>query len=97
MQPELESVPGCRYVFLIDNSEHDREMLSFTIWDDLDAVKRYEEEGEFRALMGLVRDQFAELYRWKMALENQPGSSRAVSSVDIDNSKYVLVTGKKFK
>lgn len=32
IQPELENVNGCRYSFLIDNSEENKEMLSFTIW-----------------------------------------------------------------
>lgn len=97
IQPELQNVAGCRYAFLVDSSEHDREMLSFTIWSDLEAVERYEKEGKYKALLGRVEDTLAELYQWKMALENRPGTAESVSSEDIDISKYTLVTGKKFK
>ncbi len=97
IQPELKNVPGCRYSFLIDNSESNREMLSFTIWDDLESVKMYEQQGEFQLLLHKVQHTLSELYQWKMALEKQEGSALAVSSRDIDISKFTLVTGEKFK
>lgn len=97
IQPELESVPGCRYSFLIDNSQNDREMLSFTIWDDLESVKLYEKEGKFRSLLNKVQHTLAELYQWKMALEQKKKPARSVSNRDIDISKFTLVTGEKFK
>lgn len=97
IQPELQNVPGCRYSFLIDNTESNREMLSFTIWDDLVSVKMYEQEGEFQLLLYKVQHTLAELYQWKMALEKQEGSALAVSSRDVDISKFTMVTGEKFK
>jgi heme-degrading monooxygenase HmoA len=97
IQPELKSVPGCRYSFLIDNSQDDQEMLSFTIWDDLESVKLYEKEGKFRHLLNKVQHTLAELYQWKMALEQKKKPSMSVSNRDIDVSKFTLVTGEKFK
>lgn len=94
---ELEDVPGCRYAFLIDNSQNEREMLSFSIWENIEAVERYEKEGKYRALLEKVQDTLAELYQWKMALENQAGAAVSYSSEDIDVKKYTLVTGRKFK
>lgn len=97
IQPELENVNGCRYAFLIDNSEEDQEMLSFTIWDDLQSVVLYEQQGKFKSLLKKVQHTLDELYQWKMSLENKQGTAISVSSRDIDVSKFTLVTGKKFK
>lgn len=97
IQPELENVKGCRYAFLIDNSEVNREMLSFTIWDDLQSVEQYEQQGKFKPLLKKIQHTLAELYQWKMSLENQEGSAVSVSSRDIDVSKFTIVTGEKFK
>lgn len=97
IQPELESVPGCRYSFLIDNSQENQEMLSFTIWDNLESVEQYEQQGKFQSLLEKVQHTLAELYQWKMALEKKTGSAVSVSSRDIEVSKFTLVTGEKFK
>lgn len=97
IQPELENVKGCRYAFLIDNSEEDQEMLSFTIWDDLQSVELYEQQGKFKSLLKKVQHTLAELYQWKMSLENKKGSAVSVSSRDIDVSKFSVVAGEKFK
>lgn len=97
IQSELENVNGCRYSFLIDNSEENGEMLSFTIWDDLQSVKLYENQGKFKSLLKKVQHTLAELYQWKMSLENKEGSAISVSSRDIDVSKFAVVKGKKFK
>lgn len=97
IQPALKDVPGCRYSFLIDNSEDSKEMLSFTIWDDLHSVRQYEEEGTFQSLLNKVQHTLDELYQWKMALEKQQKGAVSVSSRDIDVSKFTLVAGKKFK
>lgn len=95
--PELKKLNGCRYAFLIDNSEEEQEMLSFTIWDDLQSVELYEQEGKFRSLLEKVQDTLAELYQWKMSLENNEQAVSSVSSRDIDISKFTLVTGEKFE
>jgi len=97
IQPELKNVPGCRYSFLIDNSENKQEMLSFTIWNDLESVKKYETQGKFQSLLNKVQHTLSELYQWKMALEKQKKAAVSVSNRDIDISKFTLVTGKKFK
>lgn len=97
IQPELKRVPGCRYSFLIDNSESKQEMLSFTIWDDLESVRAYENRGKFQSLLNKVQHTLAELYQWKMALEKKKKTAVSVSNRDIDISKFTLVTGKKFK
>lgn len=96
IQKELEKTSGCRYLFLIDNSDHDNEMISITLWDDLDSVLVYEQEGVFRKLLGEVKHTLAELYQWKMGLESDPDSAVSITSQDIDISKFTMVTGKNF-
>ncbi len=97
IQPELEEIPGCRYAFLIDNSGNDNEMLSFTIWDSLEAVAVYENEGQFKKLVNKVRHTLDDLYQWKMALDKGEGAATAVTSRDLDISKFTLVTGRSFE
>ena len=97
IQKELQKTPGCRYSFLVDNTGNDNEMISITIWDDLESVTVYEQQGKFRSLLDKLKHTLAELYQWKMALNNQPESTASVTSQDIDISKFTLVVGKKFK
>ncbi|NGP77833.1 antibiotic biosynthesis monooxygenase [Balneolaceae bacterium YR4-1] len=96
IQPELAKVPGCHYAFIIDNSENENEVLSFTIWNNLEAVERYEKKGTFRGLLQKVQHTLAELYQWKMSLENQASGTVSVSNRDIDISKFTLVFATKF-
>jgi len=95
--PELLKVNGCRNAFLIDNTDKEDEMISFSIWDDKTAVKDYEEKGEFKKLLGKVSHTLGDLYQWKMSLEGRSQSPTVVTSQDIGVSKFTLVTGKKFK
>jgi len=97
IQQALKKIPGCRYSFLADNTLRDKEYLSITIWDDLEAVTLYEEGGAFKTLLNKVKHTLSELYQWKMALENTSKSKYSVTSKDIDISKFTLVTGRKFK
>lgn len=96
IRPELVEIPGCRYAFLIDNSSNDNEMLSFTIWDSLQAVNAYEKAGRFKKFVKKVQHTLDDLYQWKMALDTNGGTATAVTSRDIDISKFTLVTGRSF-
>ena len=96
IQTALRETPGCRFSFLVDNSSVENEFLSLTIWDDLESVKLYEDEGEFSSLLKMVSHTLAELYQWKMALESKSKSKYSVTSKDLDISKFTMVTGKKF-
>ena len=95
--PELESVNGCQFAILLDNSGHNGEMISLTIWDDAASVDYYEKEGLFNAFMGRLNHTLGDLYKWKMALKNRSKSATAVTSQDIGVSKYSMITGKKFE
>lgn len=97
IQKELEKTDGCRLAFLVDNSATDNEMLSFTVWDSLEAVMLYENEGIFNKLLNKAKHTLAELYQWKMALDSRGDPPKAVTSRDLDISKFTLVTGKRFK
>lgn len=97
IQKVLRETPGCRFSFLVDNSSGENEFLSLTIWDDLESVKLYEDEGEFSNLLKLLSHTLAELYQWKMALESKSKSKYSVTSKDLDISKFTMVTGKKFE
>lgn len=94
--PELKEVEGCKYAFLVDNSCNDGEMLSISIWDSMDHVKMYEENGQADGLLSKVEHTLGDLYQWKMALDNQ-ASSKTITSQDIGVDKYTLITGKKFR
>lgn len=97
IQPELKKTPGCRYSFLVDNTEHKNEMISITLWDDFESINIYENEGKFSTLLGKVKKTLAEIYQWKMTLDKHPGSARSATSMDMDISKFTFVTGKKFR
>ncbi|NBC26661.1 MAG: hypothetical protein GVY08_07365 [Bacteroidetes bacterium] len=97
IQPELEKTHGCRYSFLVDNTSHGNEMISITLWDDIESIKTYETGGSFSRLIGKVKETLAELYQWKMTLESEPGSPRSATSMEMDISKFTFVTGKKFR
>lgn len=95
--PELTSVDGCKYAFLIDNSASGGEMLSFSMWDNKESVEQYEMNGTFQSLLDKVSHTLGDLYQWKMSLENKSDAGISVTSQDINISKFTLVTGKKFK
>lgn len=95
--PELESVNGCRFAFLLDNSGHAGEMISLTMWDDAASIDYYEKEGLFNSFLGRLHHTLGDLYRWKMALENRSKSATAITSQDIGVSKFTMITGKKFE
>ncbi|MGK7370351.1 MAG: antibiotic biosynthesis monooxygenase [Candidatus Halalkalibacterium sp. M3_1C_030] len=94
--PDLKHIEGCKYAFLVDNSDNEGEMLSFSIWDSLEHVKRYEEEGEFEDFLSKVSHTLGDLYQWKMALSDNSSTSKTITSQDIGIDKYTLITGKKF-
>lgn len=96
IQTTLKKIRGCRYSFLVDNSENENEFLSLTIWDDPESVTLYENEGEFKTLLNKVQHTFSELYQWKAALESKSKKTETITSRDIDISKFTLIAGKKF-
>ncbi|MCH8558506.1 MAG: antibiotic biosynthesis monooxygenase [Balneolia bacterium] len=95
--PELKQVKGCRYAFLLDNSDQKSEMISFSVWDGADDVLRYEKEGAYKRFLKKLDHTLGGLYQWKVALENRSKSKSAVTSQDIGISKFTLITGRKFK
>ncbi|MCC5939911.1 MAG: antibiotic biosynthesis monooxygenase [Balneolaceae bacterium] len=94
--PELKKIPGCRYAFLLDNSENDGEMISLSIWQDLETVEKYEKHGMFKQFLEQANHTLGGLYQWKMVLKSRSKSKSAVTSQDIGISKFELITGKKF-
>ena len=96
IQPALEVALGCRYAFLVDNVQRQNEMLSFTIWDDLESVEAYEQGGTFDHLVQKVEHTLSQLYQWKMALSRRSATT-TVTSDDIGISTFTLVAGKRFK
>jgi heme-degrading monooxygenase HmoA len=94
--PELKAVEGCKYAFLVDNSENDGEMLSISIWDSLEHIRLYEDDGISDQFMSKLSHTLGDLYQWKMALDNQ-SSSKTFTSQDVGIDKYTLITGKKFR
>ncbi len=95
--PQLKKISGCRYAFLLDNSEYNGEMISLTIWDDLKSIETYEEQGKFKSFLYKVNHTLGGLYHWKMAAEKQSKFSKTVTSQDIGISKFTMVTSKDFR
>ena len=93
---ELKKIEGCKYAFLVDNSDNEGEMLSISIWDTLEHVNLYEEKGTADGFLARVKHTLGDLYQWKMALD-QRSSSKTITSQDIGIDKYTLITGKKFR
>lgn len=95
--PELKNIKGCKYAFLVDNSDNEGEMLSFSIWDSLEHVRSFEEDGEFENFLSKISHTLGDLYQWKMAISDSPTSPKTITSQDIGIDKYTLITGKKFR
>ncbi len=95
--PELKKISGCRYAFLLDNTESSNEMISLTIWDDLKSIELYEKHGKFKGFLQKVNHTLGGLYHWKMAFEERSKTVKTVTSQDIGISKFTLVTGKDFR
>ena len=49
--PALQSVKGCNYAYLTENTEVKNEAISFTIWDSKEDSDRYEQSGLFNELL----------------------------------------------
>jgi quinol monooxygenase YgiN len=93
--PGLRKVPGCKYAFLTQNLQQEDEFFSITIWENKQAAENYEKSGLFKEYIGKVQHTFADLYQWKMKLEEQSGK-KVVTSEDAALEQYSVVTGKNF-
>lgn len=93
--PRLRQVKGCKYAFLIQNLQDENEFYSITIWENRQAADDYEKSGLFEEFVGKIQHVFADLYQWKMKLEQKSGK-KAVTSEDMSVGKYTVVAGKNF-
>lgn len=93
--PALLSTKGCLYSYLTQNLENKNSYISVTIWDSKKDADNYESSGKFDELVKKVMHTFSDFYRWKLALEKDSTSNIKTSS-DMQVTKYVMVTGKKF-
>ncbi len=101
--PGLRKVEGCLDAYLAEGATGDNELLSITIWDDLDHARAYEATGEFDKLKQKVQHTFSNLALWKMGLDEVPlpgaqgMAKRAVTSDDVAVRTYSMVVGKAFR
>ncbi len=93
--PELKSVKGCRYVYLIESTNEEDEFISLTIWDDKEAAENYEASGKYSELVNKVKHTFSQFYLWKMALEKDY-NAKVQTTEDLKVEGYNLVAGKNF-
>ncbi len=93
--PELKSVKGCRYVYLIESINEEDEFISLTIWDNKEDADEYESKGKFTELVKKVRHTFSQFYLWKMALEKDY-NAKVQTTEDLRVDHYNLVAGKNF-
>ena len=93
--PALLATKGCLYAYLTQNIENKNGYISVTIWDSKKDADYYESSGRFDALVKKVMHTFSDFYRWKLSLEKE-SSANIKTSDDMNVTKYVMVTGKKF-
>ncbi len=101
--PGVRRVEGCLDVYLAEGVRGENELLSVTVWSELQQAKAYEATGEFDRLREKVEHTFSNLARWKIALDDAllPGArgmaSKAVTSDDVTVRTYTLVLGKALR
>jgi quinol monooxygenase YgiN len=101
--PALRQVEGCLDAYLAEGVKGDNELLSITIWRNLECAKAYEATGEFDKLKQKVQHTFSNLARWKMALDEAPLpvgqgiATRAATSDDVAVRTYSIVLGKALR
>ena len=93
--PELKSVKGCRYVYLMESINEIDEFISLTIWDSKEDADIYESSGKFMELVDKIRHTFSQFYLWKMALEKSY-NAKVQTTEDLKIEQYNVVTGKNF-
>ncbi len=86
--PSLESVKGCRGVFLVEDPRDSERFVSVTIWDREESAIRYELSGLVEELTTQFKDTFADLQSWHLAHAEGSSSSPAVRG-------YNLVVARK--
>jgi heme-degrading monooxygenase HmoA len=89
VMPALESVPGCRGVFLAEAVDHPLEVLSITLWDREEDAVRYEMSGDFERLTSRLDGTFSPVYDWRTRLGDDTSRGRA------DVSSYQVVRGRR--
>lgn len=98
--PGVRRVKGCLDAYLAEGVRGGNELLSVTVWSDLQLAKAYEATGEFDRLKEKVEHTFSNLARWKIALDDVllPGARgmarKAVTSDDVSVRTYTLMLGK---
>jgi len=93
--PQLRTVAGCRYAFLVESPE-EGEVISVTIWDSKEHADAYEQSGMFDRLVEKVRHTFSHVYQWKMKLAEEAHAA-TVTSEDLTVKPYQVVTGKQLR
>jgi heme-degrading monooxygenase HmoA len=87
--PSLETVHGCRGVFLAERVHHPMETLSITLWDREEDAVRYEMSGEFERLTRRLQGTFSPVYDWRAGLGEPAAASRP------EVTSYQLVRGRR--
>jgi heme-degrading monooxygenase HmoA len=90
--PELKSVKGCRYVYLMESINEKDEFISLTIWDNKEAAAVYESSGKYTDLVNKIKHTFSQFYLWKMALEKIYNANvQTTEDLKIDRYDFVAV------
>ncbi len=101
--PGVRRVAGCLDAYLAEGVGREGELLSVTVWRELQQAKAYEATGEYDRLREKVEHTFSNLARWKIALDDVllPGARgiarKAVTSDDVIVRTYTLVLGKALR
>lgn len=91
----LAATRGCRFVFMVENTERPGEWVCITIWERREDADRYEEEGGFRKTSEKFGPALTELFQWKVAMGKTLGR-QAVTSDDMAVKGYRVIVGRSF-
>ncbi len=69
---ELRRSGGCLFATLTEGLKNPDQFVSLTFWNDLEDIKRYEEEspGRYQALLELTQQFLAESGEWRVQLSD---------------------------
>lgn len=66
--PELQKIPGCLCLTLMQSARHPDECLSMTLWETREDVENYEKSGLYQDLLDEIRPFLSETSAWKIEL-----------------------------
>lgn len=68
--PTMQTIEGCLYVGLFQNTQHPDDCISISLWSDRGKIDAYEKSGVFTKLLDASKPYFDQSSEWKMNLSD---------------------------